>query len=139
MNRMGPSFSFECSDFTMLTSRSDEISASASIYQARSSGPSGNSLMEARGSGLLHVSVSTSRCSAPIRSAGLSDEHKTPKGEALLSFAGRVLLHTHAFVADFGRDRERLARFLPCKAFARHADLRAWSRLVSCAVMRSRD
>jgi hypothetical protein len=106
--------------------------------------------MEARGSGLLHVSVSTSRCSAPIRSAGFSDEHKTPKGEALLSFAGRVLLHTHAFVADFGRDRERLARFLaangqldfsvsPCKAFARHADLRAWSRLVSCAVMRSRD
>ena len=36
---MGPSFSFDCSDFTMLTSRSDEISASASIYQARSSGP----------------------------------------------------------------------------------------------------
>ena len=77
-------------------------------------------------------------------------KHKTPKGEALLSFAGRVLLHTHAFVADFGRDRERLARFLaangqldystsPCKAFARHADLRVWSRLVSCAVMRSRD
>ncbi len=40
---------------------------------------------------------------------------KTPKGEALLSFAGRVSLHTHAFVADFGRDRERLASFLKAR------------------------
>ena len=55
MNRIGPSFSFRRSDFTMPTSRSDEISASASIYQARSSGPSGSSLMEAEGSGLLQV------------------------------------------------------------------------------------
>lgn len=44
--------------------------------------------------------------------AGLGDGQKSPKGEALLSFARRVSLHTHAFVADFGRDRERLARFL---------------------------
>jgi hypothetical protein len=44
--------------------------------------------------------------------AGLHDGQKTPKGEALLSFARRVSLQTHAFVSDFGRDRERLARFL---------------------------
>jgi hypothetical protein len=44
--------------------------------------------------------------------AGLRDGERTPKGDAVLNLAGRVSLHTHAFVADFGRDRERLARFL---------------------------
>jgi hypothetical protein len=44
--------------------------------------------------------------------AGLHDGKKTPKGEALLSFARRASPQTHAFVSDFGKDRERLARFL---------------------------
>src|SRR5262249_38724239 len=44
--------------------------------------------------------------------AGLRDGRKTLKGEALLSFTRRVSPHTHAFVSDFGRDRERLAQFL---------------------------
>jgi hypothetical protein len=34
----------------------------------------------------------------------------TPKGKALLTFARRVSPSTHAFVSDFGRDRDRLAR-----------------------------
>jgi hypothetical protein len=44
--------------------------------------------------------------------ARLRDGEKTPKGSALLSAARGVSFHTHAFVTDFGRDRERLVRFL---------------------------
>jgi hypothetical protein len=43
---------------------------------------------------------------------GLGEGQKTPKGEALLSFAQRASPHTHAFVADFGRDRAGFTRFL---------------------------
>ena len=74
----------------------------------------------------------------------LADGQKTPKGEALLSFAGRASLHTHVFVADFGRDRERLTRFLEangelgflCLTVQGLREVRRPSRLVAFGLMR---
>jgi hypothetical protein len=76
--------------------------------------------------------------------AKLSDAKMTPKGEALLAIARRESHRTLAFVTDFVKDRDCLARFLessgqsgyPCLTVQGLREVRQPSRIVAFGLVR---